>query len=143
MTRDELIHEMRQAGARIAKKYGLDTMQVGQDRQKGIWGEGLTRYLEQKDGPCDFFVNWTNGVDKYPCVEFDFRFATPRLGMRDATGNVGAFVEVDYPWDSEAKDRDRTKPFEITEVMYWKPKRGGSVYLREILSRVNRILKKQ
>lgn len=143
MTREELIKEMRLAGSRIAKKYGLDTMKVGEDRQKGIWGEGLTQYLENKEGPCDMFVNWTNGVDKYPCVDFDFRFATPRLGMRDATGNIGFYAEVYWPWDSEAKDYKRDEPFEVIETICFHPEKGGNIYSREILSRIRRILKRQ
>lgn len=134
---------MQAAGAALAKKYGLDCMKVGEDRQKGIWGEAFTRILEEQDGECTKTIDWTNGVDKYPCVSFDFRFATPRLGMRDATGNVGAFVEVYWPYDSEAKDYDRTKPFEITEVMYWHPERGGLKMHRDLTRLINAILKKQ
>lgn len=144
MTREELIREMQGAAARIAKKYGLTEVQIGEDRQKGIWGEAFTKYLEQRDGPCTAVIRWTDGVNQYPAVMFDFRFSTPRIGIRDDdnTGS-GAFVEVDNPWNKELGQRDRTQPFLVTEVMYWKPSRLGEQYRRDVLGRINRILKKQ
>ena len=144
MTREELIREMQGAAARIAKKYGLNEVKIGEDRQKGIWGEGLTKFLEERDGQCTRTITWTNGRDRYPEVMFDFRFSTPRIGIRDdgQTGS-GAFVEVNNPWSEELKQRDRSKPFMVTEVMYWKPSRLGEQFRRDILSRVNRILKRQ
>ena len=101
MTREELIRAMQGAAARVAKKYGLTCMVVGEDRQKGIWGEGFTRFLEERDGQCTATITWTDGQNNYPKVMFDFRFSTPRIGIRDDdnTGS-GAFVEVDNPWNS-------------------------------------------
>ena len=83
-------------------------------------------------------------MNQYPAVMFDFRFSTPRIGIRDDdnTGS-GAFVEVDNPWNKELGQRDRTQPFLVTEVMYWKPSRLGEQYRRDVLGRINRILKKQ
>ena len=47
MNRQETIKTLQQIAAEIAQEMGYTEMRVGEDRQKGVWGEGFTRYLEE------------------------------------------------------------------------------------------------
>lgn len=52
MNRQETIKTLQQIAADIAQEMGYTEMRVGEDRQKGIWGESFTRYLEETYGEC-------------------------------------------------------------------------------------------
>lgn len=55
MNRQETIKTLQQIAADIAQEMGYTEMRVGEDRQKGIWGESFTRYLEETYRYCKTF----------------------------------------------------------------------------------------
>ena len=46
MDRKETIKTLQNIGAKLAEEYGYYNVIIGEDRQKGFWGEKFTEYLE-------------------------------------------------------------------------------------------------
>lgn len=102
ISRDEVIARMKKVAADFAERLGYDILTAGEDRQKGIWGEALTYYLERHRGSCTEELKWTSDT-KPGSVTFRFRFATPSISIRTyedgGRRSSMAVVEVDQPYD--------------------------------------------
>lgn len=92
--RENCIKKMQKIGAEVAKELGYTEMQVGEDRQKGLWGENLTAYLEKKYGECTENIRWYAPEKPEDYVEFDFRFSDPRITIRK-DGTTGALATIE------------------------------------------------
>lgn len=101
MTRDDVINELQQLCSELAKEFGFNEMVVGEDRQKGIWGEKLTEWLEAKYGSCTKEIRWFSN-DQKSYVEFWFRFASPVLSIRLKDGAFGS-IQIDQKYNPQTK----------------------------------------
>ena len=91
--RAEFIAKVRMFAETLAREYRCDEVEADEDRQKGIWGEGMTAWLEKRcGGDCSTNVKWTGGErkkvsehDKEPRperqVELRFRFDSPCVSV--------------------------------------------------------------
>ena len=84
MNRQETIKTLQQIAADIAQEMGYTEMRVGEDRQKGIWGESFTRYLEETYGECTKEIKWfkpdaPEDLAFGDNIEFSFRFSDPQV----------------------------------------------------------------
>ena len=62
-----------------AKELGYDEVIIGEDRQKGFWGEGFTKFLEKRYGECTKEIEWRKDKETY--IWFRFRFESPCLAF--------------------------------------------------------------
>lgn len=76
-TRSQVIKDLQTYASQLAEHYGFTEMEIGEDRQKGVWGEGFTSFLEKKYGECTKEVRWMDKNDPGNYVEFRFRFQNP------------------------------------------------------------------
>ena len=122
MNRESAIKTLQKMGSELAKEYGYEVMLVGEDRQKGLWGESMTKYLEETYGECTKSIKWKKDEnDKEEYVEFDFRFANPRLTVKKP-GEVLCSLELsDYNYET----KEHTGDFVLDEIMVWKYTKGG------------------
>ena len=110
MDRQTAIKKLQQIGAKIAEQMGYTEMVVGEDRCKGIWGETLTKHLEEKYGECTKEINWfkenkPEDLHYGDNISFDFRFANPRLSI-DHRKVDGSFASIEL---SDFSSREYTK----------------------------------
>lgn len=100
MNRKETIARLLMMGAEIAEQMGYTQMEIGEDREKGIWGEGFTEFLEKKYGECTKIVRWVRKEKQDftygDMVQFSFRFSNPQLMIdhRKVDGSM-AKIELD------------------------------------------------
>lgn len=119
MNRQETIKILQQIAAEIAQEMGYTEMRIGEDRQKGIWGEKFTRFLEEEYGECTQEIRWfrpdvpkelTYGDN----IEFLFRFSSPKVCI-DHRKTDGSLAEIEFSdWNSEIyneyqKEKDAKK----------------------------------
>lgn len=141
MKRKEAIKVLQGIACRMAEKYGFTEMTIGKDRQKGIWGEGFTEFLESQHGDCSTVIRWTRpDKDGGEYVEFRYRFASPVIcikfweGDRETMANL-EFHDYLYKDMGEVYEEDTTFyemghpkltrvdiPMELGEIMLWNPK---------------------
>ena len=77
MNRETFIKKLILFVSQKAKEIGYTEMLRGEDRQKGIWGEELTAFLEKETGgDCSSTIKWYN-PDIKGCIKFYFRFNSP------------------------------------------------------------------
>ena len=106
MNRQETIKTLQQIAADIAQEMGYTEMRVGEDRQKGIWGESFTRYLEETYGECTKEIKWFKpDAPEYLTygdnIEFSFRFSSPQVCI-DHRKTDGSLAEVEFSdWNPE------------------------------------------
>lgn len=115
MNRDETIKMLRDIGETIAKKYGYTDLLIGEDRQKGIWGERLTAHLEEKYGECTQEIKWVDPENNENYVQFRFRFANPvishgRFDRGDDHSHYASQEFSDFHADWSHYDEDRILP---------------------------------
>lgn len=141
MNRQQAIRTLQIIAGNFAKRCGYTQMQVSEDRQKGIWGERLTRYLEEKYGECTADIKWFKPGNDKDYVQFRFRFDNPVISIhfRDETGretlanleftcsryvDTGKVYEKDegYYKKGDTKYERVDVPCELNEVMLWNPK---------------------
>ena len=84
MNRQDTIKILQQIAAEIAQEMGYTEMKIGEDRQKGIWGESFTRYLEETYGECTKAIRWfkpdaPKDLAFGDNIEFSFRFSYPQV----------------------------------------------------------------
>ena len=106
MNRQDTIKTLQQIAAEIAQEMGYTEMRVGEDRQKGIWGEKFTKFLEEKYGECTKEIKWfkpnapkelTYGDN----ISFSFRFSNPQVCI-DHRKTDGSLAEIEFSdWNSE------------------------------------------
>jgi len=139
MNRQESIKTLQTIVNRIAQKYGYTEMVAGQDKQKGIWDEAFTNFLEEKYGDCSTEIKWFKPGDDYSYVEFRFRFSNPVIAIKfrdDQKRETLASLEF-----SDHRYIDKTEvsvPVELTEVMMWNPG-VAKTYLDEMESMWNEV----
>ena len=123
--RAEFIAKVRRFAEHLASEYGCDRVTVGEDRQKGIWGGGMTKWLEERcGGDCSTNITWTGGErdesKKYECdkdekrVEFRFRFDSPCVSV--SLNHRKTFAEIQF---SDYLDGEHTGLFVLHETHAW------------------------
>ena len=158
MNREETILVLQKAAEHLARERGYTDIEIGEDRQKGIWGENLTKYLEEKFGSCTQEIKWRDPENRNNHVEFRFRFADPVISINtfdrgDKKQNMASIEYSDHYADWSHYDEDRILPtwrggdgektghfvdyvhtgdFEASERLIWGDK--GHAYEREIES---------
>lgn len=158
MNRADTIEMLQIVAGRLAEKYGYAEAEVGEDREKGFWGEHLTEYLEKQYGECTKEIKWRDPENSSNYVEFSFRFADPVICIRtfekgaareslasmefsDSVADWTHYDELRPPKYQFERDKypDRkshyvdwvhTGDFVCTETMLWGDK--GQDYLRDM-----------
>lgn len=106
MNRQDTIKTLQQIAAEIAQEMGYTEMRVGEDRQKGIWGEGFTRYLEETYVECTKEIRWfkpdaPKDLAFGDNIEFSFRFSKPQICI-DHRETDGALANVEFSdWNNK------------------------------------------
>ena len=152
MNREQAIKTLKTICSQVAEKYGFTEMEIGQDRQKGIWGEKFTEFLEKTTGgDCSTEIKWRKPGNDYDRVEFRFRFDNPVISIRfrdkeqrETLANLEFATKRYVPdgvWEEDEPGgwhkKGDTKynkidvPCELTEVMMWNPKVAGP-HLKEM-----------
>lgn len=103
MNRDQAIKTLQLIGAEIAKEMGYTEMVIGEDRQKGVWGENFTKFLETEYGECTKEIKWfkenkPNNLSYGDNIEFSFRFSSPQLIIdhRNVDGSLASIELSDF-----------------------------------------------
>lgn len=115
MNRDETIKVLQKAGENLARSLGFTDIVIGEDRQKGIWGENLTKYLEEKYGSCTQEIKWQDSENRNNYVEFRFRFSDPVISINtfdrgDKKQNMASIEYSDHYADWSHYDEERVLP---------------------------------
>lgn len=115
MNREETIQILQKAAEELARKHGYTNLQIGEDRQKGIWGERLTEYLEKTYGECTKEIKWCDPDNSNNYVEFRFRFSDPVISMGtfdrgDQRQNMASLEYSDHFADWTHYDEERELP---------------------------------
>lgn len=106
MNRQDTIKTLQQIAAEIAQEMGYTEMKIGEDRQKGIWGESFTRYLEETYGECTQEIRWfkpdaPKDLAFGDNIKFSFRFSNPKVCI-DHRKTDGSLANVEFSdWNSE------------------------------------------
>lgn len=106
MNRQDTIKTLQQIAAEIAQEMGYTEMRVGEDRQKGIWGEGFTRYLEETYGECTKEIRWfkpdaPKDLAFGDNIEFSFRISNPQICI-DHWETDGTLANVEFSdWNNK------------------------------------------
>lgn len=119
--RKAVIKTLQSVANALAERYGFSTMEVGEDRDKGIWGEKFTEYLEERHGECTEKIHWYKDEEskRDAYVEFRFRFASPLISVHiKGEQNVEIMGNVEFSnYNYETKEYDTD--FRISECMAW------------------------
>lgn len=108
MNRQDVIKELIALTSKLAQEYNCPEYQCGEDRQKGIWGEDFTKYLENTYGECTKEFKFTS-EEKFMyrgyktediskpvcCVRFRYRFASPCIAIEIYKGQRQIFAEME------------------------------------------------
>lgn len=106
MNRQDTIKTLQQIAAEIAQEMGYTEMRVGENRQKGIWGEGFTRYPEETYVECTKEIRWfkpdaPKNLAFGDNIEFSFRFSKPQICI-DHREIDGALANVEFSdWNNK------------------------------------------
>lgn len=133
ISRFEMVSRMNDLASELAAKHGFELMESQDDRQKGIWGEELTKKLEKEHGPCTQETRWTSAT-KPGHVLFRFRFASPLIAIQEYSkgGNqVMASVEIGQRYNTGTKESDGD--WTIREAMIWDAAYGGESLYHELV----------
>lgn len=102
-SREQAIKTLQLIGAEIAKEMGYTEMVIGENRQKGVWGEEFTRFLETEYGECTKEIKWfkenkPEELNYGDNIEFSFRFADPKLiiDRRKVDGSLASIELGDF-----------------------------------------------
>lgn len=110
--REELVRDVQEFAAKLSEEYDCPEVTVGKDRQKGVWGEGMTAILERKvGGDCATKIIFTGGdtkESKYgPKAErkvlFRFRFSWPCVSVHLGYGETFAEIQFGDGTDGELR----------------------------------------
>lgn len=119
MKRGKAIKALQEIGSDLAMEYGYTEMVIGEDRQKGIWGESLTKALEKEYGECTKDITWIKESCEKSCeeyIQYRFRFANPCLAIHK---KGGAFAEIELS-DFNSENKERNGNFKFSQGMIWK-----------------------
>lgn len=106
MNRQDTIKTLQKIAAEIAQEMGYTEMRVGENRQKGIWGEGFTRYPEETYVECTKEIRWfkpdaPKDLAFGDNIEFSFRFSKPQICI-DHREIDGALANVEFSdWNNK------------------------------------------
>ena len=125
-TRALMIGAMLDAGAELARRHGCLHVFDEVDRQKGVWGEHLTRWLEAEYGACTEGRVWSSSeagkggtsegwADR--CVELRWRFASPCLSVWVDGRRTFAEVQLTNMGDGNLADYDGR--WRVHEIHCW------------------------
>ena len=96
MKRNEFIKEIYLFASKKAQELGFSNLKKGSDRQKGVWGEKLTEFLERKyKGDCSsemFFY----GDNERTIIGTRFRFSNPCVYYRWYIDDEECLVEFEF-----------------------------------------------
>lgn len=129
LNRELAIKTLRIIAEDLAKEYGYDLVEVGENRKKGFWGEGLTELLEKDFGDCSTEIYWYKDVDskKGENIHFRYRFSSPCLSIRKP-GEVLCEIQLsDYDYETQKHTGD----YDVYEVIVWK--REGLALQKKLL----------
>lgn len=128
MNREETIEMLQEVGNALAKKYGYEDITIGEDRQKGFWGESMTEMLEQKYGECSKEVKWCDPANKDNYIQFRFRFANPVIcrhtfsrGDEHESMASMEFSDAVADWThyDELRPRSKSRPDTLSHHVDW------------------------
>ena len=130
-----------------ANELGYDEVIIGEDRQKGFWGEGFTKYLEKTHGECTKEIEWRKDKETY--IWFRFRFESPCLAFHwEDDAQQGYMIEFEFSdtiliSTDRRYDKDgfihkkgevikefKEAPWYIAEVHLWKPTKFKDLYTK-------------
>ena len=131
--RAEFIAKVRRFAEHLAREYGCDRVTVDKDRQKGIWGEGVTAWLEERcGGDCSTNIKWNGGEVKvfdegksYECerperqVELRFRFDSPCVCVFLDHRKTLAELQFSDSMENDDGEFEHTGNFVLHEVIAW------------------------
>ena len=141
--RAEFIAKVRRFAEHLAKEYNCDRVTVGEDRQKGVWGEGMTKWLEEKcGGDCSTNITWDGGeekiVSKYITkpqperrVELRFRFDSPCVGVELDYRKMFAELQFSDSMRNGDGEFEHTGYFVLHETHAWGA-HGGMLLLEKL-----------
>lgn len=122
MNREEAIKTLKGIAAAVAEKYGYTEMCIGQDRQKGIWGEEFTKFLEESvGGDCSSEINWRKPGNEDDYVEFRFRFSNPCIAIRFRENDRETLASLEFRTQKYVPDG-------VYEEDGWVVKKGDKKY---------------
>lgn len=163
MNREETIYVLQRTCEALARQRGYTDIEIGEDRQKGIWGESMTKYLEETYGSCTKEIRYRDPENSNNYVEFRFRFSDPVIALHtfERGDDKEQLANIEYS-DSHADwthyDEDRILPtykggdgkktghfidyvhtgeFRPTEYQLWGDK--GYSYQQEILNTMQKV----
>lgn len=83
ITREVADRFINEIASELAKEYNCKNFFVGEDRQKGIWSEEFTKFLEAQHGQCTEQIKFTGYNDDYIIsVETRYKFSSPAVCIR-------------------------------------------------------------
>lgn len=125
MNREETVKYIKEVADRISNKYGFCLVSMGEDRQKGIWGEKMTQFLEGKYGDCSTKIIWYKDDDTR-CnhhLEFRYRFSNPVLTLYNYNGNKEVMGNIEFSsYDCETKQH--TDNYYLSQCLSFGGKEG-------------------
>lgn len=96
MERKEFIKEICFFASKKAQELGFSNVKKGSDRQKGVWGEKFTEFLEREyKGDCSSEMVFY-GDDEQTFVGTRFRFASPCVYYRWYIDDEECLVEFEF-----------------------------------------------
>lgn len=117
MERNEFIKEIYLFAGKKAQELGLNNLKKGSDRQKGVWGEGFTEFLEREyKGDCSSEMVFY-GDDERTYVGTRFRFANPCVCYSWYIDDEECLVEFEF---SNRKYIDSEEVYERDSFCYKK-----------------------
>ena len=131
--RAEFIAKVRRFAEHLASESEFDCgrVTVGEDRQKGIWGEGMTKWLEERcGGDCSTNITWDGGdekivskYDKKPTpkrqVNLRFRFDSPCVAVELDYRKTFAELQFSDSVKNDDGEFEHTGNFALHEVIAW------------------------
>lgn len=131
--RTEFIAKVRRFGEHLAREYGCDRVTVDEDRQKGVWGEGMTKWLEERcGGDCSTNIKWDGGGMKTVGegrsyereqperqVELRFRFDSPCVSVKLDYRKTFAELQFSDSMENDDGKFEHTGHFILHEVIAW------------------------
>lgn len=95
--RNEAIRVIQTIASQMARKYGYTDMLKGKDRQKGIWGEEFTKFLEKEEkGDCSTVIRWLKPGNTEDYMEFRYRFSNPVIALRFHSNGAECLASLEF-----------------------------------------------
>lgn len=106
ISRDDFIKSLKSFMIKKAEELNLTVFEQGEDRQKGVWGEKFTEFLEkQVGGDCATTIIIRDENDRRRYLEFRFIFSNPCIAYNWYEGNSQCMVSFEFS-NTEYVDSD-------------------------------------